>query len=270
MSSSRLVTTPWICARPQRPAQAAGLPPTGWRRARPPSPTSGRSAVRRPNRRRRPCPPGTPAGTRKRSSVPVAGGTGRAIVGPCPRRRAAPRSRALRCAASVTSGQRLALGDPELQLDQIEARAPARSPGARPAAGRSPPGRRSAAGVEQELDGARAHVADRLARGDGRGGKLRRAARRRRPAKGDSSMIFWWRRWTEQSRSNRCDDGRRACRRGSAPRRGAGARRSARGTPCRRRTPTPPRLRAPRPRLVELGGVDARSASRGRRRRPPP
>ena len=61
-----------------------------------------------------------------------------------------------------------------------------------------------AVAVEQELE--RAHV---LVAGldDGANGGLaeRLAARRRRaPATGASSMIFWWRRWTEQSRSPTC------------------------------------------------------------------
>jgi hypothetical protein len=59
-----------------------------------------------------------------------------------------------------------------------------------------------AAGVEHELDGAGADVGDRPGGGDG-GGAHALAQVGVTAGEGASSTTFWWRRWTEQSRSPR-------------------------------------------------------------------
>ena len=123
----------------------------------------------------------------------------------------------------------------------------------------------SPCGVQDELDGARADVAERLARGDRGLATARRAGRRRRPATAHSSTIFWWRRWIEHSRSNRCDDGAVRVAEDLDLDVARVDRRSARGTRCRRRTPTPASRRP-------LATASASSSGRATSRmpRPPP
>ena len=58
--------------------------------------------------------------------------------------------------------------------------------------------------VEQELDGAGAAVADRPAQPRRGVADRASAARLGRLMLGATSTTFWWRRWTEQSRSHRC------------------------------------------------------------------
>ena len=90
-----------------------------------------------------------------------------------------------------------------LALDVVCARGGAR-PGARPAGGCSSRGRRTPARARRhdELDRARADVARSARRATA--AYIRPQRRGRRAGDGDSSTIFWWRRWTEHSRSNRC------------------------------------------------------------------
>ena len=99
--------------------------------------------------------------------------------------------------------ERLALGDAQLQLDQVEARDQLGDgvldlqPGVHLEEEELP------VAVEDELDGAGADVADR-----GRPAATaaaHSASRSSGPTAGDgaSSMIFWWRRWIEHSRSKR-------------------------------------------------------------------
>ncbi len=59
-------------------------------------------------------------------------------------------------------------------------------------------------GVDQELDRAGALVAGLARQAHGRVADARRAPPGRGAATGAISTTFWWRRWTEQSRSNRC------------------------------------------------------------------
>ena len=60
-----------------------------------------------------------------------------------------------------------------------------------------------AVAVHQELEGADVLVAGRDDGPDGLLGQLLRGRPRTRAGVGASSRIFWWRRWTEQSRSPR-------------------------------------------------------------------
>ena len=119
-------------------------------------------------------------------------------------------------------------------------------------------------GVHDELDGARAGVAERLARGHGGAPTARRAGRRRRPATGTPRRSSG----ACAGSSSRARTARRRCRarrRGSAPRRGGGRRRSAPGTRCRRRTRTrPPAGRSRRPRPARAASTTIRMP------RPPP
>ena len=108
------------------------------------------------------------AGMVKRCSVPVAGtkpaGTSSAYSRTSIAWPSMPRLAGLR-------RQRLALGDPQLQLHQVQAgdllgdRVLDLQPGVHLQEVEGP------VAVQHELDGARAGVADRLARGDGRGGQ---------------------------------------------------------------------------------------------------
>ena len=93
----------------------------------------------------------------------------------------------------------LARGDAQLQLDDVEARhglgdrvldldAPVQLE------------EEEALRRERELRGAGAAVGDRLGERD-RGGVELRAQPGSSPGAGASSRSFWWRRWTEQSRS---------------------------------------------------------------------
>ncbi len=58
--------------------------------------------------------------------------------------------------------------------------------------------------VDEELDGAGARVVHGPGHGEGGLVQTGPGGRRVRVGAGDSSMSFWWRRWTEQSRSPRC------------------------------------------------------------------
>ena len=171
---------------------------------------------------------------------------------------------AVRCSgSSAASSARPPSADRDLQLHQVDA---VTSLGDRVLdleAGvhlqeAEPLGRR----VVEELDGAGAAVVDRLGAPCARRRAARRATSSVRPGAGASSTTFWWRRWSEQSRSPRQHAPR--CRR-PAPRRAGRARRTARRRRCRRRTPTRPR---PRPSRSRRAG---RRASRTiRMPRPPP
>ena len=98
--------------------------------------------------------------------------------------------------------ERAALGDRELQLDQVDAVDQLGDRVLDLEAGvhlqeEEPVGRR----VVEELDGAGAAVADRLRRPRGPPRAARARVSSGRPGAGASSTTFWWRRWTEQSRS---------------------------------------------------------------------
>ena len=109
-----------------------------------------------------------------------------------------------RCAqVLLREGQRLALRDADLQLDQVaaghhlghrvldlEARVHLQEVGL-------------AVRVHQELERARVAVADALARAPPPARPCARAAPAVTNGDGLSSTIFWWRRWIEHSRSNR-------------------------------------------------------------------
>ena len=121
---------------------------------------------------------------------------------------AAPRSRMCSC-VEAELGEGLARGDAHLRLHEVDvgdlfgdgvldldARVHLDEDDARRL--------RSPAVSSEELDGAGVLVADRLGEGDGVAVERRRAVRRSRFGAGAISMTFWWRRCTEQSRSNRC------------------------------------------------------------------
>ena len=166
--------------------------------------------------------------------------------------------------------QRLALRDRELQRDEVEPgdqlgdRVLDLQPGVhleeQELARRRP----------HELDRARAHVADRLRRGDRGVAQRGRAARRRRAGDGASSMIFWWRRWIEHSRSNRWTTDAVRVAEDLHLDVARVARRIARGTRCRRRTRTRPRVARDVDRVGELVRPSRPRACRGRRRRTRP
>ena len=100
--------------------------------------------------------------------------------------------------------QRLAGGDAQLPLDQVEAGDHLGHRVLDLQAGVHLQEVEVRRRVDDELDRAGADVADR-ARGRDRGrAHARRGVASVRPGAGASSMTFWWRRWTEQSRSNRC------------------------------------------------------------------
>ena len=61
--------------------------------------------------------------------------------------------------------------------------------------------------LDQELDGAGVDVADLPGQPDRGPGERRRRTRSEMVAAGASSITFWWRRCTEQSRSKRCTHG---------------------------------------------------------------
>ena len=101
--------------------------------------------------------------------------------------------------------QRLAGGDADALLDDVDAGRPSRSRSARPARACSSPGRstrRPGAGPRS----CRRRRSRRPRRRRRRSRRSARAAPRRRAGAGDSSISFWWRRWIEQSRSPRWID----------------------------------------------------------------
>ena len=208
-SRSRLVATPCSSARASAPASSPGRLGAGRRpgdqlgqhrvvvhadhravHARR-SPAAGPAAVS--GRTRRP-----PPATSNRCRVPVDGQPARA---PGPRRRAVPRSRGRRVGGGRGERQRLALGDQQLQPDQVQ---PGDALGDRVLD--LQPGvhlqeEELAVRGEQELHRAGADVADRPAGGHRRLVQRRRAAPASTAGDGASSTIFWCRRWIEHSRS---------------------------------------------------------------------
>ena len=88
-------------------------------------------------------------------------------------------------------GQRLALGDQQLQTDQIQAGDGFGDGVFDLQAGVDLEEEEGPVGGNHELDRAGADIAERLGGGDRRRSELVRAGRRRGPATGDSSMIFW-------------------------------------------------------------------------------
>ena len=206
-SRSRLVTTPCSPAR----ASAAGEPPGRLRRGsaprRSPWPASRRSASRprcRPRSRRRAAARRGPAGRTRRSRRGrrrrSASRSAAASPGPGPRRRGAPRSRG-RAGRSRPAPERLALGDQQLQLDQVQ-----------PGDGLGDRVLDLEAGVHLEEEEA---LASPGSRGTRRCRRRRSRSPRRPPGglvqgrttsaarsgAGASSTTFWCRRWIEQSRS---------------------------------------------------------------------
>ena len=123
---------------------------------------------------------------------------------PDPRRRDAPRSRDRSSARSAwAKPERLAGGDPQLVGDEVAARHRLGDRMLDLEAGVHLEEEEVAAIGHQELDGAGADVADRGR--DLQRGRSQPLAQRAgvTDGPGDSSMIFWLRRWDEQSRSPR-------------------------------------------------------------------
>ena len=206
-----------------RALQAARAGGRGWsaRRARPGSRARRRAGGARPRGRRRgPRPWRSSSRTRARS------GRRRAAHARCARRAAAATARASRdCGMKSRAGssaqrrtsiawpskrtaswrerQRLAGGDAELPLDQVEAgdRLGHRVLDLQPRVHLHEV--EGAVRLEQELDRAGALVGDRSHGGDALRRRGARAARASTAGDGASSISFWWRRCTEQSRSPR-------------------------------------------------------------------
>ena len=99
--------------------------------------------------------------------------------------------------------QRLAGGDPDLLLDQVELGDHLADRVLDLDAGVHLHEAEVAVVVEQELHRAGARVADRQRAVDGPLADVRAAAPASRWIEGASSISFWWRRWTEQSRSQK-------------------------------------------------------------------
>ena len=103
---------------------------------------------------------------------------------------------------SASSGSASAGCDEQLQLDEVEAGDHLRHRVLDLEAGVHLEERELAVAVEQELDGAGADVADGARRGDRGLAHPRARSRASTAGEGDSSMIFWCRRCSVQSRSN--------------------------------------------------------------------
>ena len=125
---------------------------------------------------------------------------------PGPRRRGAPRWRApVQPDVGLAVAERLARGDAELLAHQVDAgdrlgdRVLDLEPGVHLE-------EEELAGgvVDEELDRARRLVAERPGERAGRRRPWRLRIAASTTGDGDSSMIFWWRRWIEHSRSPRC------------------------------------------------------------------
>ena len=101
------------------------------------------------------------------------------------------------------SRQRLARRHAQLPFHQVERRSPSRSPGARPAAGCSSPGRRTHRHQRRTRPFRRRHSRPHAPPPPPPRPWPSRCASDR-PGAGASSITFWWRRCAEQSRSNRC------------------------------------------------------------------
>ena len=230
------------------PAQGAraggGRPRPGWRRARSPWPASGRSAVPTTEPSATPASTRTPGGVGDAEAVQRAAGgqePGGDVLGVEPHLDRVPVDRARR-ATSAGSGSPSATRScsaHEVEAgDQLGDRVLDLQPGVHLEEAER------AVGVEDELDGAGADVADAPCPRRPRRRPARRAARRRRPATAPprrSSGAPLDRALALEQVRRRC----RARRRRSAPRRGAGRRRTARGTRCRRRTRSAASRRAP-------------------------
>ena len=185
------------------------------------------------------------AGTGRRPQVRDAAGRRHEALDPDPPRRRAPRWRdRAACSANCRiDGERIAAGDAELPLHQVETRDRFRDRVLDLQARVHLEEVEPAIGIEQELDRPGVGVADRRATRCAAEASARRSSALT-AGEGLSSTTFWWRRCTEHSRST---NGMTVpCRRrATGPRCAAARRAAARGTRRRCRRPTAPRTVPP-------------------------